>query len=177
MSKCTLASSDQLWQVLPHTHYSSDQFSYYIFTKMASTRNTADQQRSKSCLTRWIESQEQDLSEPLEAQQRRQHSPKHDRVRQLMGKGIKGFQDYLEERNQLACIDVSVFFAPAWCTWWEKSLIWLADPPSSSALCMHSSAWISKHSSSSFFKEATLATSEPSPTSSSTKLIIYRGRL
>ncbi|KAF5474538.1 hypothetical protein F2P56_006429 [Juglans regia] len=39
---------------------------------------------------------------------------------------IEHFQDYADKRSQLAHNDVSAFFAPAWCTNWENSLLWLA---------------------------------------------------
>lgn len=95
---------------------------------MAST-STSDQQRSKCCFESWMKIQEQDLWELIEAQQQQQqHSPNYnnDRFRQLTEKSIKRFQDYIQERNQLARNDVSGFFAPTWCMSWENSFLWIA---------------------------------------------------
>ncbi|KAM1045641.1 hypothetical protein ACFX2I_036530 [Malus domestica] len=81
---------------------------------------SGDKEKSKSCFKEWMEIQEKDLSELLQALTLDQNK---DKLKQLAQKRIDHFQEYIDKRNQLACRDASAFFAPTWCTSWENSLL------------------------------------------------------
>ncbi|KAM1685265.1 hypothetical protein ACFX13_037379 [Malus domestica] len=81
---------------------------------------SGDKEKSKSCFKEWMEIQEKDLSELLQALTLDQNK---DKLKQLAQKRIDHFQEYIDKSNQLACKDASAFFAPTWCTSWENSLL------------------------------------------------------
>ncbi|XP_041023977.1 protein DELAY OF GERMINATION 1-like [Juglans microcarpa x Juglans regia] len=88
---------------------------------------TDDQERDRCCFLKWMNLQEQELSELH--QTLTLHCPNNeneDNFSLLAQKCIEHYQDYADKRSQLAHNDVSAFFAPAWCTNWENSLLWLA---------------------------------------------------
>ena len=93
---------------------------YLQWSQMASS----DQHRSKCCFLEWMRLQEQTPSELLQGLS---PSPANDdELTQLIEKGVKQFEDYVDRRSQLANTDVAGFFAPTWCTPWENSLLWIA---------------------------------------------------
>uniref|UniRef100_A0A2N9HW61 DOG1 domain-containing protein n=1 Tax=Fagus sylvatica TaxID=28930 RepID=A0A2N9HW61_FAGSY len=91
-----------------------------LTTSMASN----DQERSKCCFLKWMNLQQEELSELHQALTH--HANNHINLTQLVEKCIKHFQDYADKRSQLAQDGVSAFFAPTWCTNWENSLLWIA---------------------------------------------------
>lgn len=75
----------------------------------------------------WISIQQLDLSHLQEAQTLSPDTENQDaRLSQLIEENIKHFEDYNDKRKVLARRDVSVFFAPNWCTSQENSLLWIA---------------------------------------------------
>ncbi|CAL2251968.1 unnamed protein product [Prunus armeniaca] len=90
----------------------------------ASQMASRDREQSKCCFKEWMELQEQDLSELLQAL--KLDPQNKDQLKHLAEKGIRHFQDYINKRTQLARRDVSAFFSPTWCTSWENSLLWIA---------------------------------------------------
>ncbi|XP_059436699.1 protein DOG1-like 1 [Corylus avellana] len=87
-----------------------------------------DQVRSQCCFLEWMNLQEQELAELHQALNihAATNSKENINLTQLAENCIKHFQDYADKRTQLARHDVSAFFAPAWCTNFENSLLWVA---------------------------------------------------
>ncbi|XP_048438588.1 protein DELAY OF GERMINATION 1-like [Pyrus x bretschneideri] len=85
---------------------------------------SGDKEKSKSCFKEWMEIQEKDLSELLQALTLDPQNK--DTLKHLAQKGIDHFQEYIDKRKQLARRDASAFFASTWCTSWENSLLWIA---------------------------------------------------
>ncbi|KAL6197268.1 hypothetical protein ACLB2K_032877 [Fragaria x ananassa] len=85
---------------------------------------SGDRKESKCCFKEWMEAQERDLTELLQALT---VEPENiEQLKQLAGKCITHFEDYIEKRNKLAHKDISAYFAPDWCSPWENSLVWIA---------------------------------------------------
>lgn len=88
---------------------------------------TDDQERCRCCFLKWMNLQQQELSELHQALTlQASNNNSENCLRQLAEKCIKHYQDYVNNRSQLARNDVSAFFAPAWCSNWENSLLWIA---------------------------------------------------
>lgn len=87
-----------------------------------------DHERSQCCFLKWMNLQKQELAELHEALNLHAaaNNKNENNLTQLAEKCIKHFQDYADKRSQLAHDDVFPFFAPAWCTNWENSLLWVA---------------------------------------------------
>ncbi|XP_048140765.1 protein DOG1-like 3 [Rhodamnia argentea] len=85
----------------------------------------SDQQRSRCCFLEWMRLQESDLAELLEALSLRD-DPGDRHRRQLIGRNIEHFEEYIGKRRSLSQEDVAGFFAPAWNTAIENSMMWLA---------------------------------------------------
>ncbi|PSS29053.1 Protein DELAY OF GERMINATION like [Actinidia chinensis var. chinensis] len=90
--------------------------------------STAEDQAQQNCFYQeWMNLQEEDLQELLQAQNpKHPNNICHDSLSQLAKKNIQHFQDYVARRAQLARADVLAFFAPTWCTSLENSLLWIA---------------------------------------------------
>lgn len=71
--------------------------------------------------------QEQELSELHQALTlHSSNNENENNFSQLAEKCVEHFQDDADKRSHLVHKDLSAFFAPAWCTNWENSLLWLA---------------------------------------------------
>ncbi|KAL3520008.1 hypothetical protein ACH5RR_018157 [Cinchona calisaya] len=92
---------------------------------MASPSSHRGQQHC--CFNDWMNLQEHDLSELLQAQTVEENGgDKEVQLRRLVDKNVEHFQAYAQERTRLARDHVSPFFAPSWCSSLESSLLWLA---------------------------------------------------
>lgn len=99
---------------------------------MAEKGSTSDQAASERCFLEWMKLQEdsqKELFQALSAIENRvnsNHEEAERQLTQLVDKSIEEFQDYIDRRMQLAKNDVSLFFAPVWCSTREASLLWIA---------------------------------------------------
>lgn len=102
---------------------------------MAEGGSSSDHAASERCFLEWMKLQEEsqrELFEALNAVENRansnlQHPEETERqLTKLVDKSIEQFQDYTDRRMQLAKNDVWAFFAPAWCSARESSLLWIA---------------------------------------------------
>lgn len=75
------------------------------------------------CFQQWMNLQQEDLGKLVEASQR---DSENESLCQLVEKALAHFQDYMDKRSYLARQDVSIFYAPPWCTTIENSLLWIA---------------------------------------------------
>ncbi|KAL3851397.1 hypothetical protein ACJIZ3_013279 [Penstemon smallii] len=81
----------------------------------------------------WMNIQEQEVSELNQAIALKSRGSTNDaELSQLVQKIINHFQEYMEKRSELARADVSTYFAPPWCSSFERSVLWLC-------LSLHSS--------------------------------------
>ncbi|XP_057948958.1 protein DOG1-like 3 [Malania oleifera] len=91
----------------------------------------SERDHSRCCFTEWLNTQESDLSDLLRAQAQTPRagtiSPadRHS-LAQLAQNIIDHFQDYINKRSHFARRDATAFFAPAWCSPLENSLLWIA---------------------------------------------------
>ncbi|MCD7464879.1 2-deoxyglucose-6-phosphatase [Datura stramonium] len=90
--------------------------------------NVSDQEAQHSCYQEWMKLQQQDLLELIHAL----HDSSSDsstsdlKLKQLIEKSIKHFQDYADTRRHLARSDVTAYLAPTWCTSLESSMLWIS---------------------------------------------------
>ncbi|KAK3027910.1 hypothetical protein RJ639_040593 [Escallonia herrerae] len=88
--------------------------------------SSGDQGQQNCCFQKWMQLQEVDLSELLQALTLSENGDRDAQLSQLVQKMIKHFEDYIQQRNRLARDEVSAYFAPRWCTSLENSMLWIA---------------------------------------------------
>ncbi|KAG9140564.1 hypothetical protein Leryth_016063 [Lithospermum erythrorhizon] len=54
-----------------------------------------------------------------------QENNREDLLKQLVQKGMSHFEEYVEQRAQLAQKDALAYFATSWCSALEMTLLWL----------------------------------------------------
>lgn len=79
------------------------------------------QDRFNECYESWLQIQEQDLQELLQATSQDERA-----LRSVISKTLQHYQDYSEKRTLLAQEDAAPFFSPRWCTSLENSFLWIA---------------------------------------------------
>ncbi|XVF25633.1 hypothetical protein REPUB_Repub13aG0230100 [Reevesia pubescens] len=106
----------------------------------------SDNQRLQCCFQEWMISQEQELSELVQALNLKEKgaNSSDNTYAQLAEKSINLFQDYIDKRNQLSRQDVSGFFAPAWNSALENSLLWIAGCRPSMYIRLTYALWVSQ---------------------------------
>ncbi|CAN1810358.1 Protein DOG1-like 3 [Linum perenne] len=101
----------------------------------SSSSSSCPRNQSTRCFLEWMNIQQLDLAELLQALALEQHPHPDPHPHPQMGptlselaqKTVDHFQDYAERRAKLAQNDdVSCFFAPSWNSPLENSLLWLA---------------------------------------------------
>lgn len=89
------------------------------------------EKRSRCCFQEWMQLQREDLThllQSLHTHHNHNHNYNHQQQtnNDLIRNCISHFEDYISNRRRLAQEDASPFFAPAWCTSLENSLLWIA---------------------------------------------------
>ncbi|MQL97885.1 hypothetical protein Taro_030588 [Colocasia esculenta] len=84
-----------------------------------------DQERYQRCFHEWVEQQEADLSELLQALAGDREADAA-ALHSLMTKSLQHFEDYGERRSRMSREDALAFFSPTWCTALENSFLWIA---------------------------------------------------
>ncbi|XP_051135361.1 protein DOG1-like 3 [Andrographis paniculata] len=83
---------------------------------------TSDQNREACLYQEWMKLQEQELTELSRVIN---GSAGDAESRELIGKIMSHFREYIQERSRMARADVSPYFAPTWCTSLERSVLWI----------------------------------------------------
>ncbi|KAI5657371.1 hypothetical protein M9H77_26164 [Catharanthus roseus] len=90
----------------------------------------SDQDPANCCFRNWMNLQEEDLSELLQAlnldADHDKSGTNDDQLNQLTLKAIEHFEDYIKKRAHLGRESATTFFAPRWCTMLECSMMWIA---------------------------------------------------
>ncbi|CAI9088821.1 OLC1v1023259C1 [Oldenlandia corymbosa var. corymbosa] len=82
------------------------------------------QQKFECCFQDWINQQNQDLEELLQALSLNKDDD-DENFQQLAAKGIKHFEDYTDKRALLAKHDAPSLLCPPWCTCFENAFLWI----------------------------------------------------
>ncbi|CAN4105607.1 unnamed protein product [Withania somnifera] len=87
----------------------------------------SDQEAQVSCFQEWMKLQQQELLELIHALHNYSSSASSDfKLKQLIEKSIKHFQDYTDTRRHFGRNDVNAYLAPTWCTTLESSMLWIS---------------------------------------------------
>ncbi|OVA07258.1 Transcription factor TGA like domain [Macleaya cordata] len=93
--------------------------------------SSSDQLRFRECYQNWMTQQQGDLEELLQVFNQHHHHHHHvprddeEKLRLVVEKVIKHFQEYHETRTRLSKDDATSFFSPTWCNSIENSCLWL----------------------------------------------------
>ncbi|KAK4795699.1 hypothetical protein SAY86_028025 [Trapa natans] len=79
--------------------------------------------RYLSSFNEWLTQQQQDLEELIHGAASYANDPA--KLRALVDKNIRHFEEYREIRLQLSQQDAPAFLCPVWCTTLENSLLWI----------------------------------------------------
>ncbi|XP_060195547.1 protein DOG1-like 3 [Lycium barbarum] len=101
--------------------------------------NVSDQEAQHLCFQEWMKLQQQGLLELIHALHNSSSSSSTPsasasctsaindfKLKQLIEKSIKHFQDYIDKRRHFAHNDVTAYLAPTWCTTLESSMLWIS---------------------------------------------------
>ncbi|XP_059295067.1 protein DOG1-like 3 [Lycium ferocissimum] len=112
--------------------------------------NVSDQEAQHLCFQEWMKLQQQGLLELIHALHNSSSSSSSTpsasssctstttttttttssisdfKLKQLIEKSIKHFQDYVDKRRHFAHNDVTAYLAPTWCTTLESSMLWIS---------------------------------------------------
>lgn len=85
-----------------------------------------DKDLHRSCYEEWMNLQQLELAELLQAQTLYSDDDHHNtELSQLIDKIFQHFEEYTEKRSHLARTRVWSYFAPPWCTSLEISILWI----------------------------------------------------
>uniref|UniRef100_A0A7N0RDP6 DOG1 domain-containing protein n=1 Tax=Kalanchoe fedtschenkoi TaxID=63787 RepID=A0A7N0RDP6_KALFE len=97
--------------------------------------SSSSHDRSHTCFRDWINLQKSDLDQlvkllnpesGVEEEEGASSSSSSNKHFELCAKTVSHFEDYMRNRAELAREDISIYFAPSWCTTLENSLLWIA---------------------------------------------------